>query len=108
MESLNTILLSQTQPVLVKQSALRLIGVLLTCIENLHANTIVELMMQHDVFRSLVHVIVDPTTKTLALDAVILLTILGNYKKYESQNAYMAQIAGIRNAAILEVRCLSF
>lgn len=93
MESVNSILLGDN-PLSVKSLALRLPLVLVTATDNVSQNTMLEYVMINSIFETIVQIL----GNTLARqdhghDAVLLLTILVQYRKYESANPYIVKLS---------------
>lgn len=48
----------------------------------------------------------DPSVSSLSFDAIVLLSLLSNYKKYEIANPYLSGLSKIKDGRILNVCCL--
>jgi hypothetical protein len=70
---------------------------------NIHQNIFLEHLMTNLVFDQLLKVITDPSVSSLAMDGLILLSLLCNYKKYEISNPYLDSLSKLSCRKSLKV-----
>ncbi|EFC48169.1 predicted protein [Naegleria gruberi] len=81
----------------VKQMTLALFIILLTGADNANQNAIIDYFTLVDVFEPLLFVIEDPSfSGKMKKNAIICLSLLCNYRKYETDNKYIAHIGSIQ------------
>lgn len=94
-ETIYSILISEDTHHFIKTLALKYLLALVTQIENVNDNLFLEYFMQNNgLFEAVIHIVSDPKSRQLyGRDAVLLLTILLQYHKYESENPYVVKLS---------------
>ncbi|XP_029195478.1 armadillo-like helical domain-containing protein 3 [Acropora muricata] len=93
LESLHTFLVGD-YPVSLKNLSLKLALILVTATDNVSQNTIVEYIMINSIFEAVIQVLADPVARQQhGYEAMLLLTILVNYRKYEASNPYIVKLS---------------
>lgn len=87
----------------VRKRALYLACTLATSVDNIHECIFNDYLMIHSIFQPILKLIIDPSVSSLAFDAMVLLSILSNYKKYETINPYLSNLSKIKDTRILKV-----
>ena len=74
---------------------LKLLLIILTGIDNLNQNVIIEQLMVHNLFSSFIRLLNDPDFHNCEFgnDVVLLVTLLVNYRKNEGTNPYVVQLS---------------
>lgn len=96
--------ISQEKNLKVKQLGLALFVILLTGHENIHQNALIDYFMLVDVFDCLIHVLEwRGSTMKMRKNVLVCLSILFNYRKYESmkQNMYLTHLKELHTPLVL-------
>lgn len=95
-------IIAQTLALLLRELAMRVLQIILTAYENVSQNGLVEYLMQYSIFDCLIELFRSKDTRHHhGKDALALLAILINYRKYETPNPYRDGIADLKDEILL-------
>jgi hypothetical protein len=82
------------EPASLKDLCLKLLLIITTGLDNVSQNMLMELIMANSVFESLIHLLTHTESRAIhGHNAVLLLTLLVQYRKYESNNPYIVKLS---------------
>ncbi|CAH0553527.1 unnamed protein product [Brassicogethes aeneus] len=81
-------------PEVVKSLCLKIILILITGIDSINQNSLIEYIMISSLFDCLVKLLCDvPTRQRHGYDVVLIITLLVNYRKYDAANPYVVKLS---------------
>ena len=87
-------LISGDHPASLKDLCLNLMVIICTAVDNVSSNTLMEYLMISSIFESLVHLLSHSETRARhGHSATLILTLLIQYRKYESANPYVVKLS---------------
>lgn len=86
--------LTGDHPASLKDMCLSLMVIICTAVDNVSRNTLMEYLMMNSIFESLVHLLSDSESRARhGQSAILILTLLVQYRKYESTNPYVVKLS---------------
>lgn len=94
--------LAGDQPASLKSLCLKLILIIVTGLDNINQNNILEYMMLNNMFETLAKLLTESKSRLEhGDDVILLLTFLVNYRKHEAVNPYIVKLSILDNEAAL-------
>lgn len=85
-----------------KDLCLKLLLLLTTCVDNISENRLIDCIMGSSLFEHLIQLLCDvPTRQKHGYNVVLLITILVNYRKYDTTNPYIVKLSILDNELAL-------
>ncbi|XP_045468099.1 armadillo-like helical domain-containing protein 3 [Harmonia axyridis] len=95
-------ILQGDSPENMKELCLKLLLLLTTCHDNINENRLIECIMGSSLFEHLIQLLCDvPTRQKHGYNVVLLITILVNYRKYDTTNPYIVKLSILDNELAL-------
>ena len=86
--------LTGDHPASLKDMCLNLMIIICTAVDNVSRNTLMEYLMMNSIFESLVHLLSNSDSRVRhGQSAILVLTLLVQYRKYESNNPYVVKLS---------------
>jgi hypothetical protein len=86
--------LTGEHPASLKDMCLNLMVIICSAVDNVSRNTLMEYLMMNSLFESLVHLLSDSESRARhGQSAILVLTLLVQYRKYESTNPYVVKLS---------------
>eukprot|EP00029_Vermamoeba_vermiformis_P014623 TRINITY_DN9734_c0_g1_i1.p1 TRINITY_DN9734_c0_g1~~TRINITY_DN9734_c0_g1_i1.p1 ORF type:complete len:709 (-),score=152.98 TRINITY_DN9734_c0_g1_i1:40-2166(-) len=85
-----------------KERAIKLYLTILIGQDQFHENSLIEQLVQHEIFSAFLQVFKQTFTQTLAFDAIMTMTLLANYKKHDVNNAYYRGLKELNNEELFK------
>ncbi|XP_026680153.1 armadillo-like helical domain-containing protein 3 [Diaphorina citri] len=94
--------LAGEQPASLKSLCLKLVLIIVTGLDNINQNNILEYMMLNNMFETLIKLLTEPKSRLEhGSDVILLITLLVNYRKHEAVNPYIVKLSIVDNELAL-------